>query len=63
MFRRDRGGDSWCFQHAFSNAQWRRLPTFRLGASGTHSQRSVEQIVDVAVPQGCREQPPRGRRS
>ena len=46
MFRRDR----WCFQYAFSNAQWRRLPTFRLGASGTHSQRSVEQIVVFAVP-------------
>ena len=48
MFRQDRGGDSWCFQYAFSNAQWRRLPTFRLVASGT--QHTVEQMVDVAVP-------------
>ena len=52
MFRQDRGGDSWCFRYAFSNAQWRRLPTFRLGASGTHLQHTVEQIVVVAVPKG-----------
>ena len=46
-------------QYAFSNGTVAQIAVLRLAASGTHSQRTVEQFVDVAVPRD----PRRGRRT